>query len=205
MKQVTATGPTVDEAVQNGLKELNATIEQVEMTIVDEGKRGILGIFGARPAIVKLKLKIDPVEETVKFLQNVCAQMDVSVEIDIKTEGKHVYFNLQSEKAGFLIGKRGQTLNALQSLAQLVLNKYTDQFKLLHLDVENYRSRREESLIQLAHRLANKAVREKRKISLEPMPAYERRIIHTALSDHEKVTTYSVGTEPKRHLIIEPK
>ncbi len=155
MKQVTATGPTVDEAVQNGLKELNATMEQVEMTIVDEGKRGILGIFGARPAIVKLKLKIDPVEETVKFLQNVCAQMDV--------------------------------------------------FKLLHLDVENYRSRREESLIQLAHRLANKAVREKRKISLEPMPAYERRIIHTALSDHEKVTTYSVGTEPKRHLIIEPK
>jgi len=205
VRQVTATGQTVEEAIEAGLKELNASREQVEISIVDEGKRGVLGIFGARPAIVKVKLILDPIEETVKFLKQVCKYMNAEIEVEVKTEGKHVYFNLKSEKAGFLIGKRGQTLNALQSLAQLVLNKHSDQFKLLHLDAENYRSRREESLTQLAHRMAKKAVREKRKISLEPMPAYERRIIHTALSDHAKVTTYSEGTEPKRYLVIEPK
>lgn len=205
MKQVTATGHNVEEAVESALSELKTTKDKVEISIVDEGKKGILGIFGSRPAIVKVKIKNDPIEEAIQFLKNVCLQMEVEVQVNSRTDGKHVYFELSSEKAGFLIGKRGQTLNALQSLTQLVLNRFSDQFFLLHMDIENYRERREESLVILANRLANKAIRENKQVSLEPMPSYERRVIHTALAENDKITTYSVGTDPNRHLVIAPK
>lgn len=205
MKQVTVTGQTVDEAIESALSQLKTTKERIEVTIIDEGKKGILGIFGARPAIVKVTLKTNPIEEAKSFIINVCKQMDINVEIEASIEGKHVQFNLKSDKAGFLIGKRGQTLNALQSLTQLVLNRYTDNFMILYLDTENYRKRREESLTILANRLANKAIKEKKEISLEVMPSYERRIIHAALADNQKVTTYSVGTDPNRYLVIAPK
>ncbi len=205
MKQVTATGSTVDEAISQALKELNAKKEQVEISIIDEGKKGLLGIFGSRPAIVKVTLKIDPIEEAKKFIIDVCKQMDIDVQIETEIDGRQVYMNLITEKVGLLIGKRGRTLNALQSLTQLVLNKYADQFMIVTLDAENYRDRREESLRILANRLAKKVQRERREISLEPMPSYERRIIHTELADHEHVKTYSVGQDPNRHIVIAPK
>lgn len=131
--------------------------------------------------------------------------MDIPIEIESTIEGNNVRFNLNSEKTGLLIGKRGQTLNALQSLTQLVLNRYTDKFMILVLDIENYRKRREESLTQLANRLASKAIREQREIKLEPMPSFERKIIHSALAENEKVKTFSIGTEPNRRLVIQPK
>lgn len=205
MKQVTATGTTVDEAVKSALRDLKAKRDQVEISIVDEGKRGILGIFGARPAIVKVTLKIDPIEEAKNFIINVCKEMEIDVEIETSIEGKQVYMNLYSEKAGLLIGKRGSTLNALQSLTQLVLNRYSEQFMIVTLDAENYRNRREESLRKLAERLAQKVLKERKEVKLEPMPSYERRIIHAALSNHDRITTYSVGTDPKRHIVIAPK
>src|SRR5690606_28645362 len=100
---------------------------------------------------------------------------------------------------------RGQTLNSLQYLTQLVLNKYTKQYLTVILDVENYRQKRMETLIELANKLANQAVRMNKEISLEPMPSYERKIIHTALSNHEQVMTFSTGTEPNRYIVISPK
>ena len=115
-----------------------------------------------------------------------------------------VYFNLESEKAALLIGKRGSTLNALQQLTQLVLNKTAKTYLNLRLDVENYRERRQVALEQLAERMADKALRTGRKVSLEPMPSYERKIIHNALANRVDVETYSEGTEPNRHLVIEP-
>lgn len=206
MRQVTATGQTVDEAIKAALEELQTTRDRVEVKIVDEGKRGVFGIFGSRPAIVKVMLNVDPIEETKNFLLDVCRHLNVpDADIQVTREGKRVYFSISSNNPGPLIGKRGQTLNALQALTQVVLNKYSDQFLVAVLDAENYRKRREESLVQLARHLAEKVVREKKEISLEPMPSYERRIIHTALADHEKVTTYSVGTDPYRHLVIAPK
>lgn len=205
MKEVTATGQTVDEAVQSALKDLKISKEQASITIVDEGKRGIFGIFGSRPAIVKVKVNIDPIEEAKKFLKTVCANMDVPVEIESAVEGRSVRFNLISEKTGLLIGKRGQNLNALQSLTQQVLNRYTDQFMIVVLDSENYRKRREESLIQLANRLASRALRERKEIKLEPMPSFERKIIHSALAENENVKTFSTGMEPNRRLVIQPK
>ncbi|MCU9613483.1 protein jag [Caldibacillus lycopersici] len=205
MKQMTATGQTVDEAVQSALSDLHTTKDRVDIVVIDEGKKGIFGIFGSRLAVVKVTMKVDPIEEARNFLINVCKQMDINVTIETNVEGKHVFFNLASDKVGYIIGKRGQTLNALQNITQLVLNRHSEQFMIVTLDAENYRKRREESLVLLANRLANKAVKEKKEISLEPMPSNERRIIHSTLADNTKVKTYSVGMDPNRYLVIAPK
>jgi len=205
VKQVTATGQTVDEAINSALSQLQTTREYVDITIIDQGKKGLFGVFGARPAVIKVTVKIDPVEEAKKFLMNVCQEMDAPIEINTRKEGNNIYFDIVSDKSALLIGKRGQTLNSLQYLTQLVLNKYTKQYLTVILDVENYRQKRMETLIELANKLANQAVRMNKEISLEPMPSYERKIIHTALSNHEQVMTFSTGTEPNRYIVISPK
>lgn len=145
------------------------------------------------------------IEETKAYLTEVAKAMDIEdLTIAHEVKGKYVTLSLQSEKAALLIGKRGHTLNSLQQLAQLVANKYAGQFLLIELDVENYRERRQEALEQLADRMADKAIRTGRKVEFEPMPSYERKIIHNALSNRLDIETYSEGTEPHRHLVIEP-
>lgn len=205
MKEITATGQTVEEAIEKGISQLKVSKEKVDIKVIDEGKKGIFGIFGSRLAIVKLTVNVDPVMEAKQFLTDVCNQMDVEVNIESKIDGKYVYFQLNSDKTGLLIGKRGQTLNALQILSQVVLNRYSDEFMNVILNAENYREKREETLVLLANRLANKVIKEKKEISLEPMPSFERKIIHAALANNEKIKTYSVGTDPHRHLVISPK
>ncbi|AWI14075.1 RNA-binding cell elongation regulator Jag/EloR [Caldifermentibacillus hisashii] len=205
MKELTATGQTVEEAIEKGISQLKVSREKVDIKVIDEGKKGIFGIFGSRLAIVKLTVNVDPVMEAKQFLTDVCKQMDVEVNIESTIDGKYVYFQLNSDKTGLLIGKRGQTLNALQILTQVVLNRFSEEFMNVILNAENYREKREETLVLLANRLANKVIKEKKEISLEPMPSFERKIIHAALADNEKIKTYSVGTDPHRHLVISPK
>ncbi|WP_033827342.1 RNA-binding cell elongation regulator Jag/EloR [Bacillus andreraoultii] len=205
MREITATGQSVEEAIQSGLAQLHVTKEQVEINIIDEGKKGIFGIFGTRPSIVKLTIKINPVDAAKEFLTSICKTMDIDIQIESKTDGKHVLFQITSDKAGLLIGKRGQTLNALQLLTQLVLNKNSEEYMTIRLDAENYREKREASLIQLANRIAARAIRENKEISLEPMPSFERKVIHAALATNKHIKTYSEGTDPHRHLVISPK
>ncbi|GAA0334617.1 protein jag [Bacillus carboniphilus] len=205
MKQKTATGQSVDEAIQSALSELNISIDQAEITIVDEGKKGLLGIFGSRPAIVKVKVKEDPLSDSVKYLEAVTKMMGTNVQIDVNKNGRVLEMNVTSDKSGLLIGKRGQTLNALQYLTQLVANHSSDQYVTVILDAENYREKRNETLVQLAERLAYKAIQTKKEVSLEPMPSYERKVIHTALSHNHKVRTFSSGAEPNRHIVIAPE
>ncbi|WP_026584877.1 RNA-binding cell elongation regulator Jag/EloR [Bacillus sp. J33] len=204
MKQVTATGQTVKEAVESALAQLNTTEDRAEITIVDEGKKGVFGIFGSRPAVVKAVKKMDPIEEAEKFLKDVSEKMGVSIEIEALKDGKNVQFILSGEKIALLIGKRGQTLNSLQYLTQLVINRYSDQYLNLVLDAEDYRKRRQETLIQLAERLAQKALKTGKEIALEPMPSYERKVIHTALVNNKRIKTYSDGNDPHRHIVIAP-
>lgn len=204
MKQITATGQTVDEAVESALAQLQTTKDRTEITIIDEGKKGIFGIFGTKPAVVKVTVKMDPVDESRKFLQQVIANMGVSAEIEVTVQGKNVELNISGEKIAILIGKRGQTLNSLQYLTQLVANRYSEQFINIIVDAENYRRRRQDTLMQLAGRLADKAVRTGQDVALEPMPSYERKVIHTALVTNKKVKTFSSGTDPNRHLVISP-
>jgi len=204
VKQVTATGQTVNEAVESALAQLKTTKDRTEVTIIAEGKKGLFGIFGSKPAIVKVTVIIDPVEEARDFLQKVIDSMGVKAKIDVQKEGKNVKFNISGEKLAVLIGKRGQTLNSLQSLTQLVVNRHTNHYLNIIIDAENYRERREGTLTQLAERLAEKALRTKQDVPLEPMPSYERKVIHTALLNKSKIKTYSAGTDPNRHIVISP-
>jgi len=145
------------------------------------------------------------VDESKTYIQLIAKEMKID-DLTIHTEqkGKYVTLRLESKKAAVLIGKRGQTLNALQQLSQLVANKYANQFLMIQLDVENYRERRQESLEQLADRMADKAIRTGTKVEFEPMPSYERKVIHNALSHRLDIETVSVGTDPNRYLVIEP-
>lgn len=204
MNQVTATGHSVEDAAASALTQLNATKDQVQIEIVDEGKRGFLGLFGGRKAVVKAILLPDPVEEAEKFLKDVCREMDVPAKVDVLRDGKTVTFQLSGEKIALLIGKRGQTLNSLQYLTQLVANRHSRQYLSVIVDAEEYRSRRHDTLIQLAGRMAEKALRTGKEVALEPMPSNERKIIHTALMNDKRIKTVSSGTEPYRHLVIVP-
>ena len=205
MKQTTATGQTVKEAVESALAQLQITEDRADISIVDEGKKGIFGIFGARPAVVKVSVIKDPIEEAEKFLLDVSEKMGAPITINVEKHGKQVKFILSGEKIALLIGKRGQTLNSLQLLTQLVINRFSGQYLNVMVDAEHYRERRNDTLIQLAQRLAQKAVQNKKEVSLEPMPSYERKIIHTALMENKKIKTYSSGEDPHRHIVIAPK
>ena len=204
MKQVTATGQTVEEAVGSALAQLNITKDRADVDIIDEGKKGFFGIFGSRPAVVKVTVIFDPIEEAKKFLTQVSEQMGAPAEIEIKRDGKQVTFVMTGEKIALLIGKRGQTLNSLQYLTQLVINRFSNQYLTVILDAEDYRNRRSETLIQLAHRLAGKAIKTGKDVALEPMPSYERKVIHSALSENRRVKTLSDGNEPHRFIVITP-
>ncbi|SEN42542.1 spoIIIJ-associated protein [Mesobacillus persicus] len=204
MKQITATGQTVEEAVESALAQLQTTKDRTEIQIVDEGKKGFFGIFGSRPAIVKVTVKIDPFEEAINYLKKISHELGAPAEIELKQEGKQVQFILTGDKIALLIGKRGQTLNSLQYLTQLVMNRYSNQFYTVLLDAEDYRKRRNDTLVQLAERLAQKALRTGQEVALEPMPSYERKVIHTALVKNRKVKTYSDGSDPHRHIVITP-
>jgi spoIIIJ-associated protein len=204
VKQVTATGQTVKEAVESALAQLNTTKDRTDVAIIDEGKKGIFGIFGSRPAVVKVTVIIDPIEEAKKFLLQVSEQMGAPIDIAIKRDGKQVLFVMTGEKIALLIGKRGQTLNSLQYLTQLIINRFSNHYLTVILDAEDYRNRRNDTLIQLAHRLAIKALKTGRDVALEPMPSYERKVIHTALSNNKRVKTFSDGSDPHRHIVISP-
>lgn len=204
MKQITANGQTVEEAVESALAQLKTTRDRVEVTIIDEGKKGFLGIFGSRPAIINATVKIDAIEEAKIFLLQVSEKMGVPIKIDVQRDGKQVNFILTGEKIALLIGKRGQTLNSLQYLTQLVINRFSNQYLTVILDAEDYRKRRNDTLAQLAQRLAQKALKSGKNVSLEPMPSYERKVIHTALVGNRRIKTYSDGSEPHRFIVISP-
>lgn len=145
------------------------------------------------------------VEETKNYINEIAKEMSIGdLVINEKRNGKFVHLHLNSEKAAMLIGKRGQTLNALENLSQLVANKFSNSFIIIKLDVGDYRERRQDSLEQLAERMADKAIRTGSKVEFEPMSSFERKIIHNALSVRVDIETYSVGTDPNRYLVIEP-
>ncbi|TSI11122.1 RNA-binding cell elongation regulator Jag/EloR [Lysinibacillus sp. BW-2-10] len=148
--------------------------------------------------------KVSPVEVAKDYVISIAKDMGIEdLTIHSKVEGKNVLLKLESEKAALLIGKRGSTLNALQQLTQLIVNKSAKSFLLVKLDVEDYRERRQVALEQLAERMADRAIRTGRKVPLEPMPSYERKIIHNALANRIDIETYSEGTEPNRYIVIE--
>ncbi|UJL46408.1 protein jag [Virgibacillus sp. NKC19-16] len=203
MREITASGQTVEEAVQSALEQLDTTKDQVDIEVIDEGKKGLLG-FGSKRAIVKVTISKDPIQETENFIKEVTKHMNVDANISTTIEANHVTFELSGDNIAILIGKRGQTLNALQYLVHLALNKDNNQFYSVTLDAEGYRGRRKETLQSLASKMADKAIHLNKKVALEPMPAFERKIIHSSLQSRGDVSTYSDGDEPHRHIVIKP-
>jgi len=203
MKLIEVNGRTVDEAVDSALKELNVTKDKVEIEILDEGNKGFLNIFGAKPARIKVKVKRDYIVEAKSFLRNVLNSMEIKAEIRMKEEDDTLNINLIGPNMGLIIGYRGETLDSLQYLISLVVNKgHENPYKRVVLDTENYRAKREETLKRLAGKTAFKVRKFKKAIKLEPMNPYERRIIHAALQNDKSVYTYSEGEEPFRKIVI---
>ena len=202
MDKITKSGKTVDDALHEALKELNASKDEVEVTVIDEGIKGFLGMFGAKDAVIQVVRKFNPEKIAVTFLNEMFQAMNMNVSIETKLKEKQLSIELSGDEIGVLIGKRGQTLDSLQYLVSMVLNKDSEGYLRVKLDTENYRARRKETLETLAKNIAYKVKRTKRSVSLEPMNPYERRIIHAALQNDKYVTTRSEGEDPFRHVVI---
>lgn len=200
------TGKTVDEALTNAMLELGTTIENLEYEVIEKESSGFLGMFG-KPARIRARIKMTVENTAKKFLSDVFSTMDINakVEVQFDQENATVEVNIDGDEMGVLIGKRGQTLDSLQYLVSLVVNKNSENYIKVKLDTENYRARRKETLENLAKNIAFKVKRSRKPVSLEPMNPYERRIIHSALQNDKYVETYSEGEEPYRKVVINVK
>ncbi|MGB9812597.1 MAG: RNA-binding cell elongation regulator Jag/EloR [Thermovenabulum sp.] len=204
MREVEKQGRTVEEAIENALKELNAKREEVEITVIEEGSRGIFGIL-SKQAKVKVRLKERPEEKAVNFVKGLLQKINIFAEIETQKVDEFYKINIKGKGLGILIGKHGETLNSLQYLVNLVANKGWHEYIKIIIDVENYREKREKALIDLAIKMAKRVKDTKKSIKLEPMPPYERKIIHKTLQNDPKVKTHSEGEEPFRRVVISLK
>ncbi|MBO4846223.1 MAG: protein jag [Lachnospiraceae bacterium] len=197
---------TLDDAITEACKELGVTSDKLEYEVVNEGSTGFLGI-GSKDAIIKARIKSSIIDNAKAFLNEVFAAMNMVVVINVEydSENKEMVIDLSGDDMGVLIGKRGQTLDSLQYLTSLVVNKGEEDYIRVKVDTENYRKRRQDTLENLAKNIAFKVKRTKRSVSLEPMNPYERRIIHSALQNDKFVTTHSEGDEPFRHVVVTMK
>lgn len=229
IKSLEMRGRTEDEAIAAALKELGLDRDDVSVQVVERAKSGFLGI-GASPAVIRVEYEApdEPAEEPVvpekpveakapaaapvdecedykairSFLTGLLERMGTEAEIEISPRDKGVSVNLSGPGMGAVIGRRGETLDAIQHLTNYVVNRSADKHLHISVDAESYRAKREESLVHLAEKMAAKVIRYKRSMALEPMNSYERHIIHTALQNYEGVTTSSTGTEPNRRVVV---
>lgn len=203
MEFIEVSAKTVDDAITEASIKLGTTSDKIEVEVIEKGSTGFLGIK-SKPAIIKARKKNDTVDNIREFLENVFSAMNMEVTIDIKkAEDDKVYeVELNGKEMGLLIGKRGQTLDSLQYLTNLAVNKHSDGYIKVKLDTEDYRQRRKDTLENLAKNIAYKVKRTKRPVSLEPMNPFERRVIHSALQGDRYVETHSEGEEPFRHVVV---
>ena len=218
MKYTEFSGKTVEEAVKKGLKELGLTEETASIHVLEEGKVKLFGSIKARVEIAPLaeeetesaleKVSTEELSDgarAVEFLEGLFKILNITATTELVSEGEKIEIEVTSADEASVIGKRGATLDAIQTLAGAVANTGRDDYKRVVVDCENYRETREATLKRLAENLASKAIRMERKIKLEPMNPYERRIIHAALSEVEGVKTESAGKEPQRYVVIVPE
>ena len=204
MDMIEVSAKTVSDAITEACQKLGVTSDKLDYEVVEEGSSGFLGI-GAKAAVIKASVKKSSVEEVARvFLNDVFQAMNMEVVIAIKynEEEKNMDIELSGNEMGVLIGKRGQTLDSLQYLVSLVVNKESEEYIHVKVDTENYRQRRKETLENLAKNIAYKVKRTKRSVSLEPMNPYERRIIHSKVAEIEGVYSNSIGEEPYRKVVI---
>ena len=204
MDYIEVTGKTVDDAITNALIQLETTSDQIEYEVIEKGSNGFLGLIGKQDAVIKVRKKSNLLDDTYEFLNKMFAAMNMEVksEIDYNEENRTLNIDFSGDEMGILIGKRGQTLDSLQYLISLVVNKESDAYIKVKVDTEDYRERRKQTLENLAKNLSYKVKRTRRPVTLEPMNPYERRIIHSALQNDRYVETHSEGDEPYRKVVI---
>ncbi|MBO2519007.1 MAG: protein jag [Firmicutes bacterium] len=208
MKMVEVSGRTVEEAVEAALDQLGATRDQVDVEVLDEGTRGFLGILGSREARVRVRMQFRPEEQNRKareFLEGLLRRMSMECGLETRFgDDEILHINITGGDTGILIGRRGQTLQALQYLVNVVANRGEERYQSILLDVEGYRDRRAEVLQRLARRKARRVLETGQRVALDPMNPWERRVVHMALRDMEGVETHSEGEEPARRVVISP-
>jgi spoIIIJ-associated protein len=206
MKSIEVEGKTVEEALNKALIELGTDESMVNVEILNHGSKGLFNVIGVKPAKIRVSNKYDYIEEAQVFIANILNCMEIEAKIDFKEENDILRINLSGEKMGMIIGYRGETLDSIQYLVSLIVNKAHElPHKKVILDTENYRNKREETLKGVAIKTANKVIKTRKVFKLEPMNPYERRIIHSALQGNEFVNTYSEGDEPFRRVVVELK
>lgn len=214
-KMIEKTGATIDAAVESALNELNCTRDEVEIEVLNKGSKGIFGI-GASEAKVRVTVianddsKIESVElksdsDVESYLLNVLGKMGIEAQLDVKETEDSLNIEISGDMMGVVIGRRGDTLDALQYLSSLVYNKDREDYVRVNLDTENYRAKREETLVNLAKKIAGTVSRTGRSITLEPMNPNERRIIHSTLQSYDYINTYSIGEDPNRKIVVSSK
>ena len=208
-KSIISEGKTSTEAIENGLKQLKVSKDKVEIKILEsEEKRSFFSILAPRIVKVELTLKEEEKESNKenleKFLNEFIANME-NMQYDIKFENEYVYVTLNGKDAGKLIGYRGETLNSMQTILSAIANKQVTTRAHVILDIEGYRAKRQKALEELADKLTRTVINTGKQVTLEPMPAYERKIIHNRLQDSKRVKTYSIGEEPYRKVVITKK
>ncbi|CAM3077180.1 RNA-binding cell elongation regulator Jag/EloR [Paenibacillus sediminis] len=225
MSKVVASGKTIEQAVKQGLAQLGTTEDRVTVKVLEQPSKGFLGLIGAKDAKVEIALlpdpapellstdddqvvarshehERDPYEEAASFIKEVAASMGLTVDVEVVQGKDSTNLNISGPDLGLIIGRRGQTLDALQYLVNIVANRYSDGYLRITLDAEQFRERRKKTLEDLADRLAGRVIRTHKEVVLEPMAPQERKVIHARLQNHSKVKTYSKGEEPNRRVVI---
>ncbi|MFU0801024.1 MAG: protein jag [Xylanivirga thermophila] len=202
MRSVEATGKSVDEAILMAVAQLGVQRDMLDIEVLEEPTKGVLGIFGRKDARICATVKRTAADFCKDFLNGLLDNMNIEANISTRETDREIYIEITGEDMGILIGYRGETLDALQYLVSLAVNKEIKEYKRIVLDTEGYRNKREETLKRLAKKLAYKVQKSKKDIVLEPMNPYERRIIHSTLQNHPYITTYSQGDEPYRRVVI---
>lgn len=207
MKSLIKNAKSIDEAVALALEELGVTEDMVTVEVLEEGKKGFLGLNGkdasVRVTVNETEAELTPENLAEDFLRHILDAMELEAELTVASEEENTLsIDISGEDMGILIGRRGETLSALQYLTSLAVNRHTEDYYRVVLDTENYKKRREETLKRLAKKLAGNAVRYRRNVTMEAMSPYERRIIHSELQNDPMVTTYSTGEEPNRKVVI---
>jgi len=205
VKEVTGTGKTVEEAIESALSELSIKREDADITIVELPTKGLFGILPGKNAVVQVREQFDPVLFAADWIEQILEKMRIHARVGVRLLDERIELDITGNNLGVLIGRRGQTLDALQYITTLAVNKKTAEFVPVQVDAGGYREKRRLTIQKNALSAKQKAVKTGRKIALEPMTPAERRLVHMALSDDHDVVTYSIGEEPSRRVVIDLK
>ncbi|MFP4201020.1 MAG: RNA-binding cell elongation regulator Jag/EloR [Clostridia bacterium] len=205
MEAIIRHGRTVEEAVESAAKELGVDASRLEIEVLDEGSRGFLGVLGHRESRVRVRVNTDKVELVREILETMLFHIDPDVEVSVESGEQFIEARVDGEDLGLVIGRRGETLNAMQYLVNIIAGRKSQERRSVVLDAGDFRLRRREDLQRLTRRMADRAVETGRRVRLDPMPPHERRIAHLVLRDDDRVETYSEGTDPSRFVVIDPR